>query len=186
LLSPPPAPSRPRRPSPGRSARSRRSSSSATRTPARRPRRPASTATDARSHADSTLWVATNGTAWGQYLAGYAGLALHNFALSGATCSNAVTPRPGFSDVVADELGAYDNFTKSTRLDPAHTLYTLWIGTNDVGAGELLTGQAPPGVSVVDTAACAVGVVKSLYERGARKFLFQNVRPQGCMEERRR
>jgi hypothetical protein len=54
-------------------------------------------------------------------------------------------------------------------------LYTIWIGTNDVGAGELLTGQAAPGVNIVDVSKCAVDVVHTLYKSGARKFLFQNV-----------
>lgn len=52
-------------------------------------------------------------------------------------------------------------------------MYTLWIGTNDVGA--LLTGYEKDGVTIVDTVGCAVDWVTALYENGARNFLFQNV-----------
>ena len=37
----------------------------------------------------------------------------------------------------------------SLRLEPDETIYTLWIGTNDVGASALLTGHQTPGVTLV-------------------------------------
>ena len=52
---------------------------------------------------------------------------------------------------------------------------TLWIGTNDVGVNALLTGSQTPGVTVVDTVTCAVDWVQTLYDSGARNFIFQNV-----------
>ena len=61
------------------------------------------------------------------------------------------------------------------RLEPNETIYTLWIGTNDVGASALLTGHQTPGVTLVDTVSCSINWVKTLYESGARNFLFQNV-----------
>jgi hypothetical protein len=140
--------------------------------------------------ADSTFYIVTNGTTWGQYLASYARLSLNNFAISGATCNNASTPR-FYPDVAHNELGAYYNFTqgkaavlppffdlhpnRSTTFRADETLYSLWIGTNDVGVGELITGQAAPGVSIVNTSQCAVDWISTLYKSGARKFLFQNV-----------
>ena len=62
------------------------------------------------------------------------------------------------------------------RLRPEETVYTLWIGTNDVGRDALLTGGGAPGVTVVDTTACAVSWITTLYKSGARNFIFQNVR----------
>ncbi|KAF5313555.1 hypothetical protein D9758_018922 [Tetrapyrgos nigripes] len=54
-------------------------------------------------------------------------------------------------------------------------VYTLWIGTNDMGV--LLTGNNPE-VTVVDVAECMVNWVKVLYEfSGAMKFVFQNMVP---------
>lgn len=60
------------------------------------------------------------------------------------------------------------------RLAPEETVYTLWIGTNDLGANALLTGETN-GATVVDAVTCAVNWVKTLYLSGARNFLFQNV-----------
>ena len=60
-------------------------------------------------------------------------------------------------------------------LKPKDTIYTLWIGTNDVRAAALLTGCQTPGVTVMDTVTCAVNWVKMLYNSGARNFIFQNV-----------
>lgn len=129
------------------------------------------------SWADSTVYVVTNGTTWGEYLADYANFSLNNFAISGATCDNRSTPRT-YPDVTHNELNAYFNLTMNgtTSLPPDETLYTLWIGTNDVGVGELLTGQATSGVSIVNVSQCAVNWIQTLYDSGARRFLFQNVR----------
>ncbi|KAJ7206388.1 hypothetical protein GGX14DRAFT_397191 [Mycena pura] len=54
-------------------------------------------------------------------------------------------------------------------------LFTLWIGTNDVARNCLLTGPSNPDISLVDTTACAVNWVKTMYTSGARNFLFQNI-----------
>ena len=54
-------------------------------------------------------------------------------------------------------------------------MYTLWIGTNDVGVNSLLVGEGAAGATVVSTTTCAVNWVKTLYANGARNFLFQNV-----------
>ena len=98
------------------------------------------------------------------------------FAKSGAPCSNNLTARP-FPSLFEDELPLYFTQTAngSLKLDPAETIYTLWIGTNDVGDGALLTGHGAPGVTVVDTVTCAVNWVQTLYDSGARNFIFQNV-----------
>lgn len=63
----------------------------------------------------------------------------------------------------------------SIHLNPAETIYTLWIGTNDVGANSLIVGQGAPDVTLVNVTECAINWVKVLYESGARNFLFQNV-----------
>jgi len=65
----------------------------------------------------------------------------------------------------------------SLSLNPYDTIYTLWIGTNDVGVGALLTGDQTPGVTLANTITCAVNWVKVLYASGARNFLFQNMLP---------
>ncbi len=101
---------------------------------------------------------------------------LFPFAKSGATCSNNLTARP-FPSVFESQLPAFfaEKANGSLKLKPEETIYTLWIGTNDVGVGALLTGSQTPGVTIVDTVACALNWVKVLYASGARNFIFQNV-----------
>ncbi|KAJ7826567.1 GDSL lipase/acylhydrolase [Mycena olivaceomarginata] len=78
------------------------------------------------------------GTAWPVYAAGYSKTTLHPFARSGATCSNNITFRP-FPPVFESQLPLYFTETGngSLRLPSDETIYTLWIGTNDVGANSL-------------------------------------------------
>ena len=113
---------------------------------------------------------------WPIFAAEDGGFALYPFAKAGATCSNNITSRP-FPSVFESQLPTYfaEVANGTLELDPAETMYTLWIGTNDVGYLGLLTGKQAPGVTVVDTVACAVTWVKVLYAAGARNFIFQNV-----------
>ena len=113
---------------------------------------------------------------WPVFAAEDGGFTLFPFAKSGATCSNNLTDRP-FPSVFESQLPTYfaEVANGTLKLDPAETIYTLWIGTNDVGANALLTGGQAPGVTIVDTVSCAVNWVKVLYESGARNFIFQNV-----------
>jgi hypothetical protein len=71
------------------------------------------------------------GAPWPVYATGYTNTTLYPFAHSGGTCSNNITPRP-FPSVIENALPEYyalvDNGT--IKLDPANTLYSLWIGTN--------------------------------------------------------
>jgi len=111
------------------------------------------------------------GTAWPVYAAGYASVSLFPFARSGATCSNNITFRPSPS-VFESQLPTYFQ-SNASKLDPNETLYTLWIGTNDLGENALLTGS--DSASLVDVTACMVNWVTTLYNSGAQNFLFQNV-----------
>ncbi|KAG8833908.1 hypothetical protein FRC17_009867 [Serendipita sp. 399] len=115
---------------------------------------------------------------WQDWVAGYAGVTLYDYARSGATCSNALTPRI-YGGVTEDELPVYfQQVSNGTiHINPDKTVYTIWIGTNDVGAGCLLTGDQAPGVSIVDTTACVMNWVKTLHQRGAKNFIIQNMVP---------
>ncbi|KAI0077356.1 carbohydrate esterase family 16 protein [Panus rudis PR-1116 ss-1] len=123
-----------------------------------------------------TVATGDGGVAWPDYAAGYSHTKLFPFAKSGATCSNNLTfravpsIREGQLPLLFQELR-----NGSLRLSPEETMYTLWIGTNDVGI--LLTGEQATGVTVVDTVSCAVDWVSTLYANGARNFIFQNMIP---------
>ncbi|KAJ7306948.1 GDSL lipase/acylhydrolase [Mycena albidolilacea] len=116
------------------------------------------------------------GTAWPVYAAGYSNTTLHPFARSGATCSNNITFRP-FPPVFESQLPLYFTETGngSLSLPSDETIYTLWIGTNDVGANSLVTGSN--NASIVDVAGCMVDWVRTLYASGARNFIMQNMIP---------
>ncbi|PIL25409.1 hypothetical protein GSI_13299 [Ganoderma sinense ZZ0214-1] len=128
--------------------------------------------TDVDGHADG-------GIMWPVFASEDGNFGLFPFAKSGATCSNNLTDRP-FPSVFESQLPTY--FAEKangslTALKPEDTIYTLWIGTNDVGVGALLTGHQTPGVTVVDTVTCAVNWVQTMYNSGARNFIFQNMIP---------
>jgi hypothetical protein len=126
----------------------------------------------------SAISVGDRGTPWPVYAAGYGKLSLHDFAISGATCSNLLTPRP-FGSVFENQLPNFEASVanKSLLLNPEETVFTLWIGTNDVGDGALLTGnQVNSSVSIVDTTRCAINWLNVLYKQGWRNFIYQNVR----------
>ncbi|KAI0372654.1 hypothetical protein BV20DRAFT_963698 [Pilatotrama ljubarskyi] len=127
--------------------------------------------TDVDGHADG-------GIVWPVYAAQDGHFNLFPFAKSGATCSNNLTARP-FPSVFESQLPLFfaEKTNGSLHLNPEDTIYTLWIGTNDVGANALLTGSQAPGVSIVDTVSCAVNWVKVMYAAGARNFIFQNMIP---------
>ncbi|OCH95459.1 GDSL lipase/acylhydrolase [Obba rivulosa] len=119
-----------------------------------------------------------NGTAWPVYAARDGHFTLFPFARSGATCSQALTPRD-FPPLFQSQLPAYfaEVANHSIRVPPEETIYTLWLGTNDVGVGELITGGQTPGVTLVDTVGCQIDWAKTLYQSGARNFLFQAMLP---------
>ncbi|OBZ65266.1 hypothetical protein A0H81_14749 [Grifola frondosa] len=103
------------------------------------------------SYTDVVL-TGDGGVAWPVYAARDGNFSLFPFARSGATCSNNLTDRP-YPSVFESQLPLY--FTEkqngSLKLSAEDTIYTLWIGTNDVGANALLTGSQMPGVTIVDT-----------------------------------
>ncbi|THH26329.1 hypothetical protein EUX98_g7858 [Antrodiella citrinella] len=67
----------------------------------------------------------------------YANVELFDFAQSGATCSEALTPRT-FPAIMQDELPLFTAQQQNgtlPKLNAGETLFAAWIGTNDVGRG---------------------------------------------------
>ena len=121
-------------------------------------------------------------------------LQLYDYAVSGAVCSNLLTPRfvpainQSFPSVREYEIPAFLADKKSTRngtntpyfhppLTKSNTVYAMWIGTNDLGAGALLTDSQVPGVTLTDYTDCIFKAIDSLYAAGGRYFVMHNVIP---------
>ncbi|KAH7924946.1 carbohydrate esterase family 16 protein [Leucogyrophana mollusca] len=130
------------------------------------------------SYTDVSYPAADGGYAWPTYAAGYGPFNLYPFAKSGATCSNNLTYRP-FPPIFGSQLPTYFDEVKNrtVQVNPEETIYTIWIGTNDLGANALITGSDASDVSIVPVRQCAVDVVKVLYAGGARNFIMQNILP---------
>jgi len=140
-------------------------------------------------------YAANGGASWVRYAEMYGGIKSYNYAVSGAACSNALTGRPGqgaavfpdgyFPGVQDYEIGAFTadwvvpsfDGTYFNALNPLTTVYSLWIGTNDVGVNSLLTGNQTAGVTIVNVTECAISWMQQMYTYGARRFILQNMIP---------
>lgn len=131
------------------------------------------------------------GYRWPDHVAMYSNntVSVYDFAHSGATCSGKLTPRiykpvleaqvPEYTanvTVKAPQRTTYIISKNGTYVPLASkdTMYSIWIGTNDVGVGALLTDPLKD-VSIVNTTACVFDWMQALYDQGARNFLIQNV-----------
>ncbi|KIJ69630.1 carbohydrate esterase family 16 protein [Hydnomerulius pinastri MD-312] len=130
------------------------------------------------SYTDIYYPASDGGVAWPIYASGYGPFNLYPFAKGGATCDNNLTYRP-FPPVFGSQLELY--FTEKSNhtfnLNPHETVYTLWIGTNDLGVNALISGSDAANVSIVPVRECTVNWVKTLYESGARNFIMQSLIP---------
>ncbi|GAB7352044.1 hypothetical protein MBLNU459_g2554t2 [Dothideomycetes sp. NU459] len=142
---------------------------------------------------------ADGGRVWPQYVKQYTGVDLYNYAVSGAVCSNAITPRtwtsinadfpavaqyevPAYlADSAVVEPGGANGSSNGTTMflvqDPATTVYSFWIGTNDLGSYALLTDSQVPGTNIVTYLDCVYDQVQRVYDNGGRYFVLQNVAP---------
>ncbi|KAF2850478.1 carbohydrate esterase family 16 protein [Plenodomus tracheiphilus IPT5] len=137
------------------------------------------------------LSTASGGRSWARYASVYSNATLYNYAVSGAVCSNQVTPRDlaainaPFPDIAGYEVPAFiadskaltSNGTKFFTGKPASTVYAIWIGTNDLGNNAFLTDSQVPGKTVGDYIDCVYDQVARLYANGARNFILLNLAP---------
>lgn len=120
------------------------------------------------------------------------GANLYNYAVSGAVCSNELTPRvwssinAPFPSVKDYEVPAFiadanytepGNDTKFLDIPTESTVYSLWIGTNDLGNYALLTDSQVAGTTIINYTDCVYNQLQRLYDFGGRYFVLQNVVP---------
>ncbi|OQO05439.1 hypothetical protein B0A48_09208 [Cryoendolithus antarcticus] len=134
---------------------------------------------------------ADGGRPWPQYVAQYTGAHVYNYAVSGAVCSNNITPRyfsaikAPFPSVeqyevpayIADSKYSYPNGTKFLTVPASQTVYSIFIGTNDLGNYAFLTDSQVAGTTIVNYTDCVFNQLQTLYSTGARYFVLQNVAP---------
>jgi GDSL-like Lipase/Acylhydrolase len=119
---------------------------------------------------------------------------LHNYAVSGAVCSNSLTPRTFLPQInflfpsvleyevpafLADKafLGPSTNITGPLGIDDDKTVYAIWIGTNDLGNDAFLTDSQVKGKQITDYINCVYASLEKIYAAGGRWFVLMNVIP---------
>ncbi|OOF92871.1 carbohydrate esterase family 16 protein [Aspergillus carbonarius ITEM 5010] len=135
---------------------------------------------------------ASGGYIWGHYVKEYASLShRYNYAVSGASCSNHITPRTTsfglFPSVLEYQVPAFTSdaaYTLPTTnepflsLPPNETIYAIWIGTNDLGNYAFLTDSQVPGKTIPDYIDCVYDALDGVYATGkAKYFVIMNVVP---------
>jgi hypothetical protein len=134
---------------------------------------------------------ADGGRPWPQYVGQYSGANVYNYAVSGAVCSNDISPRTfaaidaPFPAVEQYEIPAYiadseyvdENGTKFLDIPVDETVYSMFIGTNDLGNYAFISDAQVAGTTLVNYTDCVFGAIQSLYDNGGRYFVLQNVAP---------
>jgi len=134
--------------------------------------------------------AADGGRVWAEYVKQYTGCNLYNYAVSGAVCSNEITPRwfsaidAPFPAVKQYEVPAYLNdshyYENGTKwmTDPANeTVYAIWIGTNDLGYYAFIDDEQVKGTNITTYVDCVYDQLQRVYENGGRYFVIMNVAP---------
>jgi len=143
------------------------------------------------------LATASGGLSWARYASIYSKTNLYNYAVSGAVCSNEITPRyfsaidAPFPDIAGYELPAFiadstattSNGTQFFTGKPSSTVYAIWIGTNDLGNGAFLTDSQVPNKTVADYMDCVYSQIDRLYENGGRYFVIMNLAPLNLLPQ---
>jgi phospholipase/lecithinase/hemolysin len=141
--------------------------------------------------------TASGGLSWARYASIYSKSTLYNYAVSGAVCSNQITPRQfaaikaPFPDIAGYEIPAFiadsryrrPNGTKFFTGKPDSTVYAIWIGTNDLGNDAFLTDSQIKGKTVADYIDCVYEQVSRLYDNGARYFVLLNLAPLNLLPQ---
>ena len=86
-----------------------------------------------------------------------------------------------FPAVLDDEIPTFLTDVATSQhqpaLDPSHSVYSLFIGTNDLGNNGFATDSQVPGTVLADYTSCIFTVLDKLYASGARYFLLLNTVP---------
>lgn len=132
--------------------------------------------------------TASGGQSWPRFVVQKAGVKSLNYAIGGAVCSNAITPRfiEFFGDgpmpaVLENEIPTYladlDYELYDGGRTADNTVYSLWIGSNDLGVLGFLTDEQVPGKTLSDFVDCSWQVFDEVYKTGGRHFVLFTIFP---------
>lgn len=132
----------------------------------------------------TTNVTASGGLSWGHFVQQQTGVAYFDYAISGAVCSNAITPRfsralgKPFPAVIEDQLPsfiadiAFPTLYENRSAD--NTICALWIITNDIGYNAILTDSQIAGTNITTYIDCVWSVFDIIYATGGRRFVLLN------------
>ncbi|KAI9925431.1 hypothetical protein MW887_005812 [Aspergillus wentii] len=103
--------------------------------------------------------TASGGYTWGHYIAA-TGVNLYNYAVSGA--SSTTPHRPAIN---------------SSPPPPDETVYSIWIGTNDLGNNAFITDSQTTNKTIPDYTGCIYAALDQVYSNGGRYFILMNAAP---------
>jgi len=137
--------------------------------------------------------TAGGGITWDRWVSNYTGAKLYDYAVSGAVCSNDIIYRylaaihGPFPDVVY-EVNAFEADIKYVNASTGkntlytdrrsdNTVYSMWIGTNDLGNYAFLTDSSLHDTVIPDYIDCIYDRFDSIYKDGGRFFVLMNTAP---------
>ena len=140
---------------------------------------------------------ADGGRVWARYVVQYTeqSLSLYNYAVSGAVCSNNITPRlfetinAPFPDLEGYEIPAFlaDKAQNvnidtggpffTTPLTDENAVYAFFDGTNDIGIEAFFTDSQVDGKVLSDYVDCIYNQMDRIYASGGRYFVVFNLTP---------
>lgn len=108
---------------------------------------------------------------------------MSNYAVSGAACSNSITPRIEpqtqipYPSVLEYEVPAFLTEDRLDRRPPESTVFAIWIGTNDVGYEGFLTDSQARNATLATYIDCVYHALDTVYAEGGRNFVLMNLAP---------
>ncbi|KAI2470668.1 carbohydrate esterase family 16 protein [Annulohypoxylon bovei var. microspora] len=130
--------------------------------------------------------TSSGGPSWPQLASKKLGATTYNYAVRGAVCTNifpGVLPSvddyevPAFLADVAYVNSTTGTNTLYTNRTPDNTVYTLWVGANDLGVDAFLTDSQPAGETLDDFIDCVWPTFDNIYSAGGRNFILFNEAP---------
>ncbi|KAK5452074.1 hypothetical protein LTS15_007797 [Exophiala xenobiotica] len=142
-----------------------------------------------------SFYTTSGGRIWARYVVQYTGssdneqwtpqMDLYNYAVGGSFCTKEIVPRvhPTLLEYAVPAFAADQNTSESLEpffkpaLTPSNSVFSVWIGTNDLGMFAFLTNDQVRGKTLTDYTDCVYAALDGLYAAGARTFVLMNTAP---------